>query len=85
MSRAGVLREALKLPAPERADIAAELLESLDEEPADDPEEVARAWAAEIERRARRVLDGESAGASWGEVQRRLEVRLERHPGRRAG
>lgn len=62
MTRDALLQEALKLPHAERADLAAVLLASLDEEPAESLEEVEKAWAAEIERRARRVLAGASAG-----------------------
>jgi len=76
MTREALLQEALKLPHTERADVAAELLASLDEEPAEDLEEVEKAWAAEIERRARRVLAGESTGAPWGDVKQRIEGRL---------
>jgi len=54
MSRRG------QLPAKERADVAAELLASLDETETDDPREVERSWAEEIERRARRALAGET-------------------------
>jgi putative addiction module component (TIGR02574 family) len=76
MTRDALLQEVLKLPQRDRADVAAELLASLDDEPAEDPEEVERAWAAEIERRARRVLAGESGGVPWEEVKHRLEGRL---------
>jgi putative addiction module component (TIGR02574 family) len=76
MTREALLQEALRLPHTERADVAAELLASLDEEPADNLEEVERAWAAEIERRARRVLAGESAGVPWEQVRERIEGRL---------
>jgi putative addiction module component (TIGR02574 family) len=68
-----LLREALTLPLAERADVAAELLASLDDADADDPHAVQAAWAAEIERRARRVLAGESAGVPWDDVRRRAE------------
>jgi putative addiction module component (TIGR02574 family) len=71
-----LLHEALKLSPKERADVAAELLASLDDDLADDRESVERAWGAEIERRARRVLAGESAGVPWDEVKRDLEDRL---------
>jgi putative addiction module component (TIGR02574 family) len=71
-----LLREALALPAEERADVAAELLASLDEVPADDPAEVEAAWAREIERRARRVMSGESAGEAWEDVRARVMQRL---------
>lgn len=71
-----LLREALTLPTDERADVAAELLASLDDTPAEDPAEVEAAWAKEIERRARRVMSGESAGQPWDEVRSRLLQRL---------
>ncbi len=71
-----LLREALALPPEERADVAAELLASLDEAEPADAADVEAAWAAEIERRARRVLAGESAGIPWEEVRRRAESAL---------
>jgi putative addiction module component (TIGR02574 family) len=71
-----LLREALALPAEERADVAAELLASLDESPAQDPCEVEAAWAKEIERRARRVMSGESLGEPWEDVRTRVARRL---------
>ena len=73
-----VLREALTLPVDERADVAAELLASLDEAAAEDPAVVEAAWAAEIETRARRVLAGETAGTPWEDVRRRAEAELRR-------
>ena len=69
-----LLREALTLPLDERADVAAELLASLDKE--EDPVAVEAAWATEIERRARRVLAGESVGEPWEDVRDRLAQRL---------
>ena len=71
-----VLREALALPVAERADVAAELLASLDDAETENPAEVEAAWAAEIERRARRVMAGESAGVPWEDVRRRAEAEL---------
>ena len=73
-----LLREAMALPVKERADLAAELLASLDDAAAEDPEEVEAAWAAEIERRARRVMTGETAGIPWEDVRRRAEAELRR-------
>jgi len=70
-----LLREALALPLEERADVAAELLASLDgAEP--DVADVEAAWAAEIETRARRVLAGDSSGVPWEDVRRRAEADL---------
>ena len=71
-----LLREALKLPIAERADVAAELLASLDDAETENLVEVEAAWAAEIERRARRVMAGESAGVPWDDVRRRAEAEL---------
>ena len=70
-----LLREALALPADERADVAAQLLASLDEGE-DEPADVEAAWAAEIERRARRVLAGQSDGIPWEDVRKRAETQL---------
>ncbi len=71
-----LLREALSLPIDERADVAAELLASLDDVGSEDVARVEAAWAAEIERRARRVMAGESAGIPWDDVRRRAEAEL---------
>jgi putative addiction module component (TIGR02574 family) len=73
-----LLREALALPLDERAEFAAELLASLDDEEAEDRAEVEAAWAAEIERRARRVMAGETTGIPWEDVRRRAEAELRR-------
>lgn len=52
-----LLQEALALPATERAEVATELLASLDSPSPEDLAAVQAAWAKEIERRARRVLE----------------------------
>jgi putative addiction module component (TIGR02574 family) len=72
----GLLQEALTLPVDERADVAAQLLASLDDAGADDPADVEAAWAAEIERRARRVMAGEAHGVAWEDVRARAEAAL---------
>jgi putative addiction module component (TIGR02574 family) len=69
-----LLREALTLPIDERANVAAELLASLDNAPTENMAEVEAAWAAEIERRARRAMSGESAGIPWEDVRSRAEA-----------
>lgn len=66
---AHLIHEALQLSPEERADVAAELLASLDE--SEDPD-VEATWAEEIERRARRVLAGESSGTDWVEARARI-------------
>ena len=70
-----VLDEALKLAPDDRASVAVELLESLESGP-EERAEVEAAWAAEIERRARRVIRGESSGTPWNDVRRRAEANL---------
>ena len=70
-----LLREALALPLEERADVAAELLASLDGAETD-VVDVEAAWAVEIEKRARRVMAGDSSGISWEDVRRRAEADL---------
>jgi putative addiction module component (TIGR02574 family) len=72
-----LLLELLALPADERANVAAELLASLDDSSPENPAAVQAAWAKEIERRARRVLAGESSGQPWDEVRDRVARRLE--------
>ncbi|MGH9603402.1 MAG: addiction module protein [Terriglobales bacterium] len=71
-----LLREALTLPPEERADVAAELLASLEEPTVEDPAVVQSAWAREIDRRARRVLAGETRGEPWQNVHARISSRL---------
>jgi len=68
MSKTGqkVLDEALQLELTERAELAAELLASLDGRPDD---EVEAAWAAEIERRAERARTGADGGKPWAEAR----------------
>ncbi len=71
-----LLREALALPDEDRADVAAELLASLDPPPTDDPGTVQILWSQELERRARRVLSGDAAGEDWSSVRQRLADEL---------
>jgi putative addiction module component (TIGR02574 family) len=70
-----LLREALALPLDERADVAAQLLASLDDEDVA-TDDIEAAWAVEIEKRARRVVSGQSEGISWEDVRRRAEAEL---------
>ena len=70
-----LLDAALKLTPQERAELASALLVSLDGEPEDGVE---AAWAEGIERRARRVRNGEVRGAPWEEVLERLRARRRR-------
>jgi putative addiction module component (TIGR02574 family) len=65
-----VLADALRLEPDARADVAAELLASLDG-PADPDAEAA--WDAEIERRIAAIEAGTLRLEPWSEVKRRIE------------
>lgn len=65
-----LLADALRLDVKTRADLAAELLASLDG-PADPDAE--QAWAAEIERRAAGLEAGTEQVDPWDETKRRIE------------
>jgi putative addiction module component (TIGR02574 family) len=67
---AAVLADALRLDEHARAELAAELLPSLDG-PAD-PDAEAQ-WAAEIERRVAAIDAGTAAVEPWEDVRRRIE------------
>lgn len=71
MTRPGrdLLTEALELPLDERAKMAAELLESLQEAEA----EVEEAWASEIQKRVAAARAGELASTDWRTVLNRVE------------
>ena len=68
-----LLNEALTLPGPERAELVAKLLESLEGPPDSD---VDAAWAAEIERRCSALDSGEAVSSDWNEVRDRIEREL---------
>lgn len=64
-----VLEEALALPPEERADLAATLIDSLDER---EDEAVEEAWAREIQRRMREVESGTVKTIPWSEARKRI-------------
>jgi putative addiction module component (TIGR02574 family) len=65
-----LLHDVLRLPEPERAEMASKLIESLDGEAESDVDE---AWAAEIERRCAALDSGEAVTSDWEDVRRRIE------------
>lgn len=71
MTRASreLLKQALELPLDERAEIAAELLQSLNEA----EEDVEAAWAIEIEKRVAAARAGELESTDWRQVLDRVE------------
>ncbi len=68
-SPSDILEEALTLPADARAEIASQLISSLDDTEDDDAE---AAWSAEIERRIRDIDDGTVELVPWAEARRRI-------------
>jgi putative addiction module component (TIGR02574 family) len=68
-----VLAEALELNAAERAEVAAELIASLDGEP---DEDVEAAWAAEVERRMVAIDAGRATLTPWPAVKHRIDSEI---------
>ena len=64
------LSVALELPEHDRAEIAARLLESLDEPQHSDVDE---AWAREIERRCAALDSGSAVTSDWDDFRARIE------------
>ena len=74
MTTIEIRASALNLPAPERAELAHDLIASLDAEDGDPRADAL--WAAEIERRAREVADGKVTLIDADEVHAELTQRL---------
>lgn len=70
-----LLHDAMELPLPERAELAADLLASLDGEPDSDVE---AAWASEIERRAREAIANPDDDVAWETVRDELHATPDR-------
>lgn len=68
-----VLEDALALTPEQRLDLAAELLASVDGEPAETWES---AWRAELDDRMREVSSGVVRPVPWAEARARLRTRL---------
>jgi putative addiction module component (TIGR02574 family) len=68
-----LLPAALALSMSERARLARELIESLDEETDEDATEL---WAREIERRVAEIRSGSVELEDWEEVRARIRRRL---------
>ncbi len=66
-----VLHDAMELPLSERAELAADLLASLDGEPEADVE---AAWAGEVERRAREAHANPDDDVAWETVRDELHA-----------
>ena len=73
MSTDELLAEALRLTRVDRARVAEELLSSLKES----DEELAMAWASELERRSREVAEGRVQTTSWDTARTGILKELE--------
>ncbi len=76
-SKSDLLEQALDLPVDERADLARDLIASLDAPPDGDVEE---AWAREVERRLQAVDAGTTTVEDWSTVHDRILGRLRAMP-----
>lgn len=66
--------EVLALPEAARAQLAVELLDSLDDRPVEtDRVELDRVWAGETARRARQIDSGEVTTDSWDDVLAKVD------------
>jgi putative addiction module component (TIGR02574 family) len=77
MSTEDLLGRALGLPRGDRARLADELLASL-EEPEDD---VAAAWASELQRRSRELADGTVERIPWETARAQILAELKQRRG----
>ena len=66
-----LLNEAMKLDASGRSELAARLLETLEEVEEVD-EDVEEAWREEVRRRIAKIHSGEAKPIPWKEAERRL-------------
>ncbi len=71
-----LLKDALKLRSEDRAEMAVELIASLDGNAGQD---AGPAWADEIERRADRARSGDDPASPWPEASDRLRGKLDDH------
>lgn len=68
---------AMQLTRAERAELAKELLESLDDgESARDEGDIEAAWLAEVDRRIEKIENGTARFESWDVVRARLQARV---------
>jgi len=79
MSTDELLAEVLRLTRVDRARVAEELLSSLEQ----DDDDVAAAWATELERRSREVAEGRVQTTSWNTARAEILKELEQRRARR--
>jgi putative addiction module component (TIGR02574 family) len=75
MTRSSILAEALQLPVEERAKLITELIETVEDEPADDPTLVEQAWAAELKARIARADAHPEDAIEWADLRAKLTAK----------
>ena len=70
---------ALQLPLQERGRLADRLVQSLELEPDDTPENIARAWDEEIARRIEEMDAGRTEAIPYEQVRAELRAMIEAH------
>lgn len=71
--------EALRLPLEERGRLAGRLLQSLEPEPQDTPESIAKAWDEEIARRIEEMDAGRTESIPYEQVRAELRALIGAH------
>ena len=71
--------QALQLPLEERGRLADRLLQSLDPEPDDTPENIAKAWDEEIARRIEEMDAGRTESIPYEQVRAELRAMIDSH------
>lgn len=71
--------EALQLPLQERGRLAGRLLQSLEPEPQDTPENIAKAWDEEIARRIEVMDAGRTESIPYEQVRAELRALIDSH------
>lgn len=69
-----LLTRALQMPAEDRADLARELLLSLESDPSDEDHEAA--WEQEILQRLKQFDEGKTVAVGWREAQAHIREKL---------
>lgn len=69
--------QALQLPREERGRLAGRLLQSLDPEPDDTPENIAKAWDEEIARRIEEMDAGRTESIPYEQVRAELRALID--------
>ena len=71
--------EALQLPLEERGRLAGRLLQSLEPEPHDTPENIAKAWEEEVARRIEEMDSGRTESIPYEQVRAELRALIDAH------